>query len=136
MYRGRIVAAGVVVWIAAAALAVSCGSQDDALKACATQEDCPTATVCSVGACRMACPCGPDEVCVDQACFPKTCGEQACEGELVCVGDHCGDPRCGGEDCGPGVCDPSRGTCVDASSRSTARGPAPSATWRTARASA
>jgi hypothetical protein len=87
----------------AAALLSGCGMP----ASCEAQSDCPQATVCALGVCRLECPCGDGESCIDGACYTPQCDSGVvCAAGSVCVGEACGDPQCGGKDCGSKLCDP------------------------------
>jgi hypothetical protein len=93
-----------------AALLSGCGMP----ASCETQSDCPQATVCALGVCRLECPCAEGERCLEGACYAPQCDSGVtCAAGNVCLGDTCGDPACGGIDCGAQVCDPATRSCVD-----------------------
>lgn len=96
--------------LAAAALLPGCGLP----ASCEAQSDCPQATVCALGVCRLECPCGEGEQCLEGACYSARCDSGVvCAAGNVCLGDSCGDPACGGIDCAEQVCDPETRSCVD-----------------------
>jgi hypothetical protein len=97
-----------LVW--AAAVLSGCGFP----ASCEASSDCPQATVCALGVCRLECPCGEGEACIEGACYTQQCDSGlVCAAGSVCMGDTCGDPLCGGQDCGTKVCDPASQRCVE-----------------------